>query len=162
MVSGHASPCGGGETAVRPDSWTSPGGDPQDYDRHTDGRIVACRKLALKGRGPKRNMDHRSRRRLLLTCPLFVGLPQAALDDILLQSTERLMRRGQTLYSRRVMKASYMGAVLSGRIRISATSAEGREVTLNDDRRRRGVRRNRPARWRALAAPMPPPSRTAI
>ena len=75
-------------------------------------------------------MDQESRRRLLLTCPLFYGLPRAALDEILVQSTEKLMRRGQTLFQKGD-EGSYMVAVLSGRIRISATSPEGREVTLN-------------------------------
>jgi CRP/FNR family transcriptional regulator, cyclic AMP receptor protein len=75
-------------------------------------------------------MDHESKRRLLLTCPLFVALPRAALDDILAQSTERSMRRGQTIFQKGD-EGSYMVAVLSGRIRISATSPDGREVTLN-------------------------------
>jgi len=77
-----------------------------------------------------RQMDHESRRRLLLSSPLFDALPREALDDILLQATERLVRRGQTVFQKGDT-GSYMVAVLSGRIRISATSPEGREVTLN-------------------------------
>jgi len=75
-------------------------------------------------------MDHETRRRLLLTCPLFDSLPPEALDDILFQATERTVRRGQTLFQKGD-EGSYMVAVLSGRIRISDTSPEGREVTLN-------------------------------
>lgn len=77
-----------------------------------------------------RQMDNESRRRLLLTSPLFDGLPRAALDDILLQATEKFVRRGQMVFQQGDA-GSYMVAVLSGRIRISATSPEGREVTLN-------------------------------
>lgn len=75
-------------------------------------------------------MDHDSRRRLLLSSPLFDGLPREAVDDILFQATEKLVRRGQTVFQKGD-EGSYMVAVLSGRIRISATSPEGREVTLN-------------------------------
>jgi CRP/FNR family transcriptional regulator, cyclic AMP receptor protein len=77
-----------------------------------------------------RRMDHDSRRGLLLSSPLFDGLPREAVDDILSQATEKLVRRGQTVFQKGD-EGSYMVAVLSGRIRISATSPEGREVTLN-------------------------------
>jgi len=77
-----------------------------------------------------RQIDHDSRRRLLLSSPLFDALPREALDDILLQATEKSVRRGQTVFQKGD-EGSYMVAVLSGRIRISATSPEGREVTLN-------------------------------
>jgi CRP/FNR family cyclic AMP-dependent transcriptional regulator len=75
-------------------------------------------------------MDQETRRRLLLSCPLFVALPVEALDDILHQATERTIRRGQMLFQKGD-EGSYMAAVLSGRIRISDTSPDGREVTLN-------------------------------
>lgn len=77
-----------------------------------------------------RQTDQDSRRRLLLSSPLFDALPREALDDILLQATEKSVRRGQTVFQKGD-EGSYMVAVLSGRIRISATSPEGREVTLN-------------------------------
>jgi CRP/FNR family transcriptional regulator, cyclic AMP receptor protein len=77
-----------------------------------------------------RQIDHDSRRRLLLSSPLFDALPREALDDILLQATEKSVRRGQTVFQKGD-EGSYMVAVLSGRIRISATSPEGREITLN-------------------------------
>ena len=77
-----------------------------------------------------KQLDHESRRQLLLSSPLFDALPREALDDILHQSTERYVRRGQTVFQKDD-EGSYMVAVLSGRIRISANSPEGREVTLN-------------------------------
>jgi CRP/FNR family cyclic AMP-dependent transcriptional regulator len=77
-----------------------------------------------------RQIDHDSRRRLLLSSPLFDALPREALDDILLQATEKSVRRGQTVFQKGD-EGTYMVAVLSGRIRISATSPEGREITLN-------------------------------
>jgi CRP/FNR family transcriptional regulator, cyclic AMP receptor protein len=77
-----------------------------------------------------RQIDHDSRRRLLLSSPLFDALPHAALDDILLQASEKSVRRGQTVFQKGD-EGTYMVAVLSGRIRISAASPEGREVTLN-------------------------------
>lgn len=77
-----------------------------------------------------RQMDHEARRGILLSRPLFDALPREALDNILLQATEKSVRRGQTVFQKGD-EGSYMVAVLSGRIRISATSPEGREVTLN-------------------------------
>jgi len=77
-----------------------------------------------------RQMDHESRRRLLLSSALFAPLPREALDTILQQASEKFVRRGQTVFPQGD-EGSYMVAVLSGRIRISATSPEGREVTLN-------------------------------
>ncbi len=75
-------------------------------------------------------MDHETRRRILLSSPLFDVLPTEALDDILSHATEKFVRRGQTVFQKED-EGSYMAAVLSGRIRISATSPDGREVTLN-------------------------------
>jgi CRP/FNR family cyclic AMP-dependent transcriptional regulator len=75
-------------------------------------------------------MDHELRRQLLLSCPLFAALPVDILDDILVKATERLVRRGQLVFQKGD-EGSYMVAVLSGRVRISATSSEGRELTLN-------------------------------
>jgi CRP/FNR family cyclic AMP-dependent transcriptional regulator len=77
-----------------------------------------------------KQMDHETRRRLLLSSPLFDALPREALDVILSQATDKSLRRGQTLFQKGD-EGSYMVAVLSGRIRISATSPDGREVTLN-------------------------------
>jgi CRP-like cAMP-binding protein len=77
-----------------------------------------------------RQIDHDSRRRLLLSSALFDVLPREVVDDILLQASEKSVRRGQTVFQKGD-EGTYMVAVLSGRIRISATSPEGREVTLN-------------------------------
>src|ERR1051326_7164165 len=76
------------------------------------------------------SMDQESKRRVLLSSPLFGVLSQEALDEILPRTTEKFIRRGQTIYQQGD-EGSYLVAVLSGRIRISATSPEGREVTLN-------------------------------
>jgi CRP-like cAMP-binding protein len=75
-------------------------------------------------------MDHESRRRVLLSSPLFDALPRPALDNILSQATEKSVRRGQMVFQKGD-EGSYMVAVLSGRIRVSDTSPDGREVTLN-------------------------------
>ena len=75
-------------------------------------------------------MDQDARQKLLLSSPLFDALPKAALDDILAQAVEKYARRGQTIFLKGD-EGSYLVAVLSGRMRISATSPEGREVTLN-------------------------------
>jgi CRP/FNR family transcriptional regulator, cyclic AMP receptor protein len=75
-------------------------------------------------------MDHEARRRVLLSSPLFGALPAEALDDILARSTERTIQRGQTIFQKGDT-GSYLVAVLSGRVRMSATSSEGRELTLN-------------------------------
>lgn len=75
-------------------------------------------------------MDHAARKQLLLSSPLFDALPKAALDDILAQAAEKSLRRGQTLYLKGD-EGSYMAAVLKGRMRMSANSPDGREVTLN-------------------------------
>jgi CRP-like cAMP-binding protein len=77
-----------------------------------------------------KQIDHETRRRLLLSSPLFDALPHDALDNILFQATDKSVRRGQTVFQKGDA-GSYMVAVLSGRIRISATSPDGREVTLN-------------------------------
>jgi len=77
-----------------------------------------------------KSMDQEARRRLLLSSPLFDALPREALDDIVARASERHLRRGQTIFLKGD-EGSYMAAVLRGRMRISATSPEGREITLN-------------------------------
>ena len=77
-----------------------------------------------------KHLDHESRRRILLSSPLFDVLPIEVLDEVLLHATERSVRRGQTVFQKGD-DGSYMVAVLSGRIKISATSPEGKEITLN-------------------------------
>ncbi len=75
-------------------------------------------------------MDQENKRRVLLSSPLFDHLEPSALDEILLHATEKTVRRGQMVFQKED-EGSYMVAVLHGRIRISATSPDGREVTLN-------------------------------
>ena len=75
-------------------------------------------------------MDRESKRRVLLSSPLFAALPGEALDDVLDRATERQVRRNQTVFQMGD-EGNYMAAVLSGRIRIHANTPDGREVTLN-------------------------------
>lgn len=75
-------------------------------------------------------MDPEARRRLLLSSPLFGALPRDAQDDILSRAVDRLVRRGRTIFQKGD-EGSTMLAVLSGRVRISSTAPNGREVTLN-------------------------------
>lgn len=70
------------------------------------------------------------RRTALRTSPLFQAMEPEELDTIFGFATERRVRRGQTIVQRGDTGSSMM-AVLSGRVRISAVNAEGREITLN-------------------------------
>jgi CRP-like cAMP-binding protein len=62
--------------------------------------------------------------------PLFAAMRPEELDEILRFSSERRVRRGQTIFQRGDNGSSLM-AVLRGRIRISSVSGDGKEVTLN-------------------------------
>jgi CRP/FNR family cyclic AMP-dependent transcriptional regulator len=75
-------------------------------------------------------LDSDVKRAALLACPLFAVMQQAELDAVLQMATERRVRRGQTIFQKGDAGSSMM-AVLRGRVRISAVSAEGKEVTLN-------------------------------
>lgn len=70
------------------------------------------------------------KRTALRTSPLFQGMQPEELDTILGFATERRVRRGQMIVQKGDEGSSMM-AVLSGRVRISAVNAEGKEVTLN-------------------------------
>ncbi len=80
--------------------------------------------------GPKPRMDHEEKRKPLLSSGFFAALPPEAQDEILTQATERSVRRGQMVFQKGDA-GSYMVAVLSGRVRMSDTSPDGREITLN-------------------------------
>jgi CRP/FNR family transcriptional regulator, cyclic AMP receptor protein len=75
-------------------------------------------------------LDGDVKRAALLASPLFAAMQPAELDTVLQMSTERRFRRGQTIFQKGDDGSSMM-AVLRGRVRISAVSAEGKEVTLN-------------------------------
>ncbi len=70
------------------------------------------------------------KRDALLASPFFQHLGNEELDEIISFATERRVPRGTVLFSKGDEGSSLM-AVLSGRIRISAVSADGKEVTLN-------------------------------
>lgn len=70
------------------------------------------------------------RRAALLACPLFEAMRPEELDDVLRFAVDRRVPRGQVIFQKGD-EGSAMMAVLRGRVRISAVSAEGREVMLN-------------------------------
>jgi CRP/FNR family cyclic AMP-dependent transcriptional regulator len=70
------------------------------------------------------------RRAALLACPLFQAMRVEEVDEVLRLATERRVPRGQVIFQKGDEGSSMM-AVLRGRVRISAVSAEGREVMLN-------------------------------
>lgn len=67
---------------------------------------------------------------VLMTAPLFQAMTPDEMDAILDMATERKVRRGQMIFQKGDEGSSMM-AVMSGRVRIGAVSAEGKEVTLN-------------------------------
>ena len=67
---------------------------------------------------------------MLQGSPLFRGLPPATLDRIAALATQRGYRRGEIVFSAGDPGDALYG-VVSGRIRISAGTAEGREIFLN-------------------------------
>ena len=77
---------------------------------------------------PKLERD--AKRAALLASPIFRAMRPEELDGILHLSLERRVRRGAVIFQKGDAGSSLM-AVLSGRVRVSSVSAEGREVTLN-------------------------------
>jgi CRP/FNR family transcriptional regulator, cyclic AMP receptor protein len=74
--------------------------------------------------------EHDARRTALLSSPLFQAMRPEELTEILSLAVERRFARGQTILQKGDTTSSLM-AVLRGRVRISVTSAEGKEITLN-------------------------------
>jgi CRP-like cAMP-binding protein len=75
-------------------------------------------------------LDHDARRAALLFSPLFQAMQPRELDEILCFAVDRRVRRGQVIFQKGD-SGSFMMAVLRGRVRISAVSADGKEITLN-------------------------------
>jgi CRP/FNR family cyclic AMP-dependent transcriptional regulator len=75
-------------------------------------------------------MTTRAGKMMLQGSPLFRGLPPATLDRIAALATQRGYRRGEIVFSAGDPGDALYG-VVSGRIRISAGTAEGREIFLN-------------------------------
>lgn len=74
--------------------------------------------------------DREFRLQALRASPFFQVMRPAELDQILGFATERRFPRGATIFQKGDAGSSVM-AVLSGRVRVSAVSLEGKEVTLN-------------------------------
>ncbi len=70
------------------------------------------------------------RRTALLASPLFQAMEPAELDEILKFAGERRAAKGSTIFQKGDQGSSLM-AVLSGRVRVSTVSADGKEITLN-------------------------------
>jgi CRP-like cAMP-binding protein len=70
------------------------------------------------------------KREALRSSPLFEAMQPSEVDEVLRMAAERRFRRGQTIFQKGDDGTSMM-AVLTGRVRISAVSADGKEVTLN-------------------------------
>lgn len=75
-------------------------------------------------------LERDARRAALLASQLFQAMQPAELDEILKFSTERHCSRGATIFQQGDEGSSMM-AVLRGRVRVTAVSTEGKEVTLN-------------------------------
>ena len=70
------------------------------------------------------------KRDALLASPFFQHMRNEELDEIIGFATERRVPRGTTIFSKGDEGSSMM-AVQAGRVRNSAVSADGKEVTLN-------------------------------
>ena len=75
-------------------------------------------------------MTTRAGKMMLQGSPLFRGLPPATLERIAALATQRSYRRGEIVFSAGDAGDALFG-VVSGRIRISAGNADGREIFLN-------------------------------
>ncbi len=69
------------------------------------------------------------RREALRCTPLFAGIPAPELDQIAMHATERRFGAGEMIF-RRGDPGSSMVVLVQGRLRVGATSAEGRELTI--------------------------------
>ncbi len=70
------------------------------------------------------------KRDALLASPFFSHLRAPELEELIANSSERRVARGTLIFSKGD-PGQFMLAVLSGLIRVGATSVDGREVTLN-------------------------------
>ena len=98
------------------------------------------------------------KRAALLASPSFEAMQPGEVDTVLQMATERQVRRGQTIFQKGDEGGSMM-AVLQGRVRISAVSADGKEVTLNVKAAEKKVEAPPPP---PTEAPPPPPEKSAF
>ncbi|HSU05552.1 MAG TPA: Crp/Fnr family transcriptional regulator [Acetobacteraceae bacterium] len=75
-------------------------------------------------------LDRDAKRAALLSNAVFEAMRPEELDEVLRLSSERRVPRGASIFQKGDEGSSMM-AVLTGRVRVSSVSAEGREVTLN-------------------------------
>ncbi len=75
-------------------------------------------------------LDRDAKRAALLTSALFEAMKPDELDEVLRLSSERRVPRGASIFQKGDEGSSMM-AVLTGRVRVSSVSAEGKEITLN-------------------------------
>ena len=75
------------------------------------------------------SLSRETRREALRCTALFAGVPAPELDQVAVQSVERRFSVGEMLV-RRGEPGTSMMILVQGRLRVSATSAEGRELTL--------------------------------
>jgi CRP-like cAMP-binding protein len=75
-------------------------------------------------------LEREAKRAALTASPLFQAMKPGELDEILKLAGEKRWPRGATIFQKGDEGTSMM-AVLRGRVRVSAVSADGREVTLN-------------------------------
>ncbi len=71
-----------------------------------------------------------ARRRALVVSPLFQAMRPDELDAIVRLASEKQWPRGATIFQKGD-EGSSMVAILSGRVRVSSISTEGREITLS-------------------------------
>jgi CRP-like cAMP-binding protein len=75
-------------------------------------------------------ISRQMKRDALLASPFFQHMGNDEVDEIIGFAVERRVLRGTVIFSKGDEGSSMM-AVLAGRVRISAVSADGKEVTLN-------------------------------
>ena len=75
-------------------------------------------------------LEREAKRDALMASPLFQAMKPGELDEILKLASEKRWPRGATIFQKGDEGSSMM-AVLRGRVRVSAVSADGRELTLN-------------------------------
>jgi CRP-like cAMP-binding protein len=74
-------------------------------------------------------LDRDAKRAALLSSPVFEAMKPEELDEVLRLSSERRVPRGTSLVQKGDPGSSMM-AVLAGRVRVSAVSADGKEITI--------------------------------
>ena len=85
---------------------------------------------------------------LLRHHPLFGQLPPRVIQHLGSYMRKRTLARGENIFFKGDLGSGLMG-VLSGSVKISVPSADGRDIVLRIDPSGRNLRRDRTARWAA-------------